>query len=318
MRNRTRTHTSHSIEIDGIEVPVEYAPYYEDYVLAERVGDKLVVAYLVHDYDYRDIEDMLGDGMGKLLSFHRHAPGEQHAEALEALGKTGDVDKDLDSVWNDHFDEAIERYIKAVLQSYSVDEIVERLASEYPSVDAENLLDELENDCRSNDPGNVVFYSTMEEVLETMWEEPAYFPGNPDAVVLDCYDHGGQRWSVSGGGMQCRWDTARGAGVWVPDKVLVDQLNSDEAGGLNRAEQAVIYCKQFLSEYNAIISGDVYGCVVETFTLAEEGDDQEWEREGDEEACWGFIGSDHAMDSLRTEFFEPALKAIKESDREEA
>lgn len=41
--------------------------------------------------------------------------------------------------------------------------------------------------------------------------------GDPDAVMLDVYDHSGLHWSVSGGGMRCRWDTSTGAGVWVPD-----------------------------------------------------------------------------------------------------
>jgi hypothetical protein len=49
MRIKTRTHTSHSVCIDDMEVPLEHLPDNEDAILAERVGDKLVVAYLVHD-----------------------------------------------------------------------------------------------------------------------------------------------------------------------------------------------------------------------------------------------------------------------------
>lgn len=41
--------------------------------------------------------------------------------------------------------------------------------------------------------------------------------GDPDSVVLDCYEHGGCSWSLAGSGNQCRWDTSSGAGVWIPD-----------------------------------------------------------------------------------------------------
>ena len=69
------------------------------------------------------------------------------------------------------------------------------------------------------------------DVLEKMWSEPAYFPGDRDAQLLSCYDHGGQLWSLSGAGMQCRWDTSNKAGVWVPDEYLRKQLDDDEAAG---------------------------------------------------------------------------------------
>jgi hypothetical protein len=40
---------------------------------------------------------------------------------------------------------------------------------------------------------------------------------DPLAVLLDVYDHGGEAWSLHGGGVQNQWDTTRGAGAWVPD-----------------------------------------------------------------------------------------------------
>jgi hypothetical protein len=41
---------------------------------------------------------------------------------------------------------------------------------------------------------------------------------DPLAVLLDVYDHGGEVWSLHGDGIQCKWDTTRAAGVWVPDE----------------------------------------------------------------------------------------------------
>lgn len=122
--------------LDGIEFELTFEP--TDTPMKAKVGNTIVVGYLSYDSDCRDIGDFMGDGMGKLFSFHKHAKGD-HEEGLAALGR--------------------DRY------------------------------------------GN---------------PDPDITPDR-DAVLLDCYDHGGQMWSVSGGGMQDRWDTARGAGVWVPD-----------------------------------------------------------------------------------------------------
>ena len=58
-----------------------------------------------------------------------------------------------------------------------------------------------------------------ESEAESAWERAiaAGTIGNPLAVLLDIYEHGGIVYSISGGGMQCRWDTTRGGAIWVPD-----------------------------------------------------------------------------------------------------
>lgn len=67
-----------------------------------------------------------------------------------------------------------------------------------------------------------------EAAVEACWEEAseAGEVGNPLAVVLDIYEHSGIAYSVSGSGMNCRWDTSRGAAVWVPDQDAVDNIRS--------------------------------------------------------------------------------------------
>ncbi len=59
-----------------------------------------------------------------------------------------------------------------------------------------------------------------ESAAEAAWERAraAGTIGHPLAVLLDIYEHGGVVYSVSGGGMQCRWDTTRRGAVWVPDE----------------------------------------------------------------------------------------------------
>lgn len=67
--------------------------------------------------------------------------------------------------------------------------------------------------------------AALEELLcesqgEAAWERAVATGdiGNPLAVPLDIYEHGGIVYSLAGGGMQCRWDTTQGGAVWVPDE----------------------------------------------------------------------------------------------------
>lgn len=235
MRIKTRTHTAHSVEIDGVEVELEFEPCNEHDVLAERVGDTLVVAYLVNDSDFGDIDELLGDGMGTLYSFHRHAGRDQHQAGLAALGRDiyGEVDEDIE-----------------------------------PDV---------------------------------------------DAVLLDCYEHGGQIWSVSGDGMQCQFDTAHGAGVWVPDGYIVQEL--EKLGKTSRSQkrraQALKYCEQFLDQYNAIINGDVYGCVTQVFDLSEVDGEPAGLPRDDHDSCWGYVGHKHASECLKSDHFDHVVESLK-------
>ena len=71
-------------------------------------------------------------------------------------------------------------------------------------------------------------FAFSEHVLRELWSElrRARLIGDPDSVVLDCYEHGGCCWSLAGSGNQCRWDTSSSAGVWVPDseaRLEIDQ-----------------------------------------------------------------------------------------------
>lgn len=68
-----------------------------------------------------------------------------------------------------------------------------------------------------------------ESIAEECWDE-AYAAGevgNPLAIPLDIYEHGGIAYSVTGSGMNCRWDTSRAAAVWVPDSDAIDNIRSN-------------------------------------------------------------------------------------------
>lgn len=382
MRIRTRQYSVNTVDIDGTEFELEYQPAYENYIIAKPVGDDhMVIGYLVYDHDCRDIDDMLGDGMGKLLSFHRHSKTD--TEALEALGRDRYGEPRLDLIWGDYYPEVCKRYIEMALNVHSVPDILNffeesgdygRREGETPKDTAKRYL-QCDLDDMGFHSGDVAYGELMGTVLEQMFNEPEYFPGNVDAVILDCYQHGSQHWSISGGGMQCRWDTTRGAGVWVPDDELTKCLDSTqhqavwayvqasaypEGSGKSyqlvravwdgdevslesvafsddhaelckqakdiaamsptptakqlrwgRQKQAEICCQQFLDQYNAIINGDVYGCVVETFHRL---DGDTWEQVV-EDACWGFVTSEYAMEALASDFVDPAVKAVEKEAR---
>lgn len=114
-------------------------------------------------------------------------------------------------------------------------------------------------------------------------------PKDPYARLLDCYSHGGEIWSLHDEGTQCRWDTARGAGVWVPDDCLRKEIESRPEA--ERDEACTTYAKQFLTEYNSILEGDVWGVVVVGF-------DSNGTRLFGED-CWGYVGETYAREMIK-------------------
>ena len=199
--------TTYTAEINNVTVPLTFAPVGHPEPLAAKSGDRLVIVYAVQD-DHLPVEDLIGDGMGKLLSLHRH--DKTRGQALAALG-----------------------------------------------------LDQ---------------YGEPDESLTP----------DKDVVLLDCYEHGGQRWVLA-------VSLAPGpGGVWVPDDCLRDQLDADEADGKDRRAQAVLYAQQFLEQYNAIINGEVYGIVTEVFD--EHGGFISCDH------CWGYVGSEGTAEEMKTQF----------------
>ena len=196
-------HTTYTTEIDNTTVNLKFQPVDHPEPLAAKSGDKLIIVYAVQD-EHLPAEDLLGDGMGKLLSLHRH--DKTRGQALAALGRDQ--------------------------------------------------------------------YGECDEALTP----------DKDAVLLDCYEHGGQLWSVAWSRGQGCFDIARESGVWVPDDCLRDQLDTDETDGKDRRAQAVLYAGQFLESYNAIINGEVYGVVTETY-----------------DECGGFISCDHFWAAVGSE-----------------
>jgi hypothetical protein len=324
-----------------------------------------VFAYLVHDNDYRDIDDLIGSE-DSLYTFKRHANPDHVRDGMAALGLTKDGDPNIETIFENHSEYVLPRYLKAVLAKFTLAEIREEIGLE--DADEVQITEYLEDEFNTAYYiSSVTYDSTLEEVLLEMWDEDEFHPGNRDALPLSVYSHGGEVWSLRGEGMRCQWDTADFAGVWVPGESTREHLDSasaraayamvrrtqytrgrgkayllaehvwDESGNVKvvsvefsddcaalyvkakaiaaerptpnakqrsfgRRELAEEEARCYLERYNNIISGSVYGCVVECFV--KQGD--EWEQV-EQDACWGFVGSEYAMETLESEYFNPAV-----------
>ena len=56
-------------------------------------------------------------------------------------------------------------------------------------------------------------------------QEACRKPWRKHAVLLDRYEHGLCKYSVSGTGPSCRFDSSSGEAVWVPDQCAEDEIN---------------------------------------------------------------------------------------------
>jgi len=206
-------------DIEGVECELSHEPVEYFDTLSTKVGDKRVFAYIVSDNDV-DYDNLVGEGMGFLVDFRDSRRGE--TEGYLALGYTRDGDPDFETVYDKHTTEFFTRY-KRMLKGKYTDVAI---AAAFDCFVAE-IDDEIEERIMRNAYAyqDLPFENDVETVLKGMWNEPEYFPGEPYAQLLDCYSHSGECWSLSGHGTQCRWDTSRGAGVWIPDKHCLEEIH---------------------------------------------------------------------------------------------
>jgi hypothetical protein len=226
----------------------------------EQRGNLLVVGYLADD---EDCEDPLRscDGDGRIYNAHRNAGKDSHSAMQDALGLDSDWAPELktDGVWTRTADGLMPAINKALGSNVSLlfplirgmKECWDCAAGESVIEHAKNLLkkgfcegDETAWELTQTLSGRSSGISDdLVSVVATLWEEVVgseYISdhwkqswddlrsegkvGDPHAVLLDCYEHGGIMWSISGGGTQCRWDTASGGGVWVPDTSAREEI----------------------------------------------------------------------------------------------
>ena len=294
-------------DIEGVSVELGSIPScvmdYTEFVVRKNAG-LVAIGYLVDDHDAQNpLENC--DGMGHVHSAHRHAGKDAHQAMQSALGMDGDwqPNTSLDVVERIASSSLME-LVRTEFKADVVQHVLECANNE--NLRQESAIQAFQDDfCGSRPWGSMKYplvakveqVKTWDTFLEEAWEQAtkAGLIGDPYTVVLDCYDHGGQHWSVSGSGMQCAFDTASGAGVWVPDVYLRKDLDAIKTqDGMEAARhKAVEFARQALESFNAWLSGDCYGIAVNVFV-------QEDERmvRLDDSAVHGYIGRSWAEEAL--------------------
>lgn len=92
------------------------------------------------------------------------------------------------------------------------------------------------------------------------------------AFMFDYFEHGACKWSLSGAGPQCQWDTARNAGIML--------FENPKDMGAKTYEDRRQDAKNFLEIYTDWANGYGHGYSIET----EEGEILK--------SCWGFYDSE--------------------------
>lgn len=115
-------------------------------------------------------------------------------------------------------------------------------------------------------------------------------------LFVQRYRHGLDHYSVAGSRQypDHNWDVGL-VGLHVPCEDVQQAYRKilAEKGADAAAEYIIKDANNTLDSYSDWANGEVYGTIVETWQI--EG---EHVRAVEEESCWGYIGSDHAVESL--------------------
>lgn len=238
-----RTETHHYFELpNGVEVELPLEPenwLQDELVTVERPDGGYRIAYLMHDVHCDNPLDDC-DSLGKVWhhprSHYGKSDGYYEACGLDSYGDPVIDEDKLQQMWHD-------KVMALSLQDFYINPALREIA------DAEDLREMLadesiigdytfEQNARSAwgvrledaDPDDV--QALIDKVEEKLidWSYAAAAdecqqPMDKYAVLLDVYEHGARAYSLSGGGMQCRWDTSRGEAVWVADKYAKEEID---------------------------------------------------------------------------------------------
>lgn len=330
-RIRTHTRTVTSAVFEDFEVELMHQPNSDDDVLTHvsEDGNKVVVAYLVHDDDAYHMNPMENcDAQGDIYTYsspYSYACDskitDNNSEFYGALGLNsyGEVDIDheftADEPWIDY--NGIQQ-TRTTLRDLAADQILREFPDndelkekwvEYTDIGEDSLVEgkvyeidlkELRRDLV--DP-NGCFWEEVDKLARELYPQHWQAIAGPYAVPISYFaERGGVMINVTD------WDGDPNDlpdGVWVADKDAIENLEGYTGDALR--EQARKYAESIVKEYASWAEGDVYGCVVETFEYCPEGD--RWDQI-EETSRRGFIGREYAEEALKSEFFDPEVKAL--------
>lgn len=328
----------HDIELS--QEPSSVMDYKDNFVSISPNGDLALFGYLVDD---RDCENPLesSDGEGHIYSARRSSSREEIRGFQEALGLDSYFAPAIDE------DEIFDRYEAYFVANMPIADCPEKIDERELEESDEVYLKRCAQVDYDHGQSKVVFPKALEEIRAALYREAR----NPLAVPLDVYEHSGVAYSVSGEGMQDRWDTSRGGAVWVPDDCAKENLEYqaveellpegtsvayistpeklnditytlpdgtkqggfknfvsavrgaaealgvplDEATVLTKMqERAREYARGVAEEYTMWCIGETYGHVIDQYAKCDDG---KWELT-DSDSCYGYIGSDYAIQAM--------------------
>lgn len=220
------THSVLTKELNLPFKPSSTMDYHE--AIVKTSSNQLHVGYLVDDDDCRNpLEDSCG--MGQIYTAHRDST--THAEMQEALGLDSSWEPDLDLVV-EFISEMRKSWITTAANSSEFKQWCDETAGNRASFTDKYYTYRARKQWELSDEEifygqeSIGYFDFTHDVMLNFWQElkDSGKIGNLDAVALDCYEHGGQVWSLSGEGMSCRWDTSSDAGVWVPDESALEEV----------------------------------------------------------------------------------------------
>lgn len=286
----------YSDEYDGAEFEYQFQPV-DGTQLYKREGDKLTVGYLVYDENpFNPMTEF--DGQGAIYTKpSRYARDSSITDdkgwhSYLGLNEDGGLDLELDEV--------AER-CRERMTSLGYDEEDEPshtfLLDAWDELYAEGKLGSplavpVDYCGNVHGPGTTQIYTTSIDSCNAVWvpdkscvDNMTFVPPNittdypnviVDGVTTKCESY--EEW----------WAAIKAATPegWKP--TYADKMRA-----------AYKYAEAVLNEYRNWCNGEVYGCVVETYTLT---DSDRWKQES-EDSCWGFIGYDYAKESLKSDYF---------------
>ncbi len=220
-----RTVTKHYHDIDtpngglALELPIKMSESSHE-VLVHIADDVITLGYLAHDSDCANpLEE--DEYMGAIYECRRH--GSTLKEYEKALGlRDGGPDYSLVDE-----DKVVEAALAAIfLDDGLIEKALAHCETHWDRPTSATCANRFIEDCLDS-------VNELEPVIETddfyfaLWRQGREDGtiGAKHTVMLDVYEHGLISYCVSGQGMQCQFDTARGGAVWVPNENCLGEIN---------------------------------------------------------------------------------------------
>lgn len=219
-QNKVNSANVKEVRLSELDLPfktTELSEYYKENI--HIVGNELIVGYLSDDHH---CETPFSEGSGLVYSAHRNST--THEEMQDSLALNHEWLPDLSLI--EGYEERLRSlWLQKAQNSLEFQIWAEQTPGARPTY-SEAYYKRRAAKLWREDVCSIDDFDFTHEVKVELWSSlrSEGLIGDQCAVMLDCYEHGGQCWSISGAGIQDRWDTANGIGCWIPDEVAKEEI----------------------------------------------------------------------------------------------